>query len=281
MKTTLWDYHTHCSLDKHAKGTLQEYVEVAVKKGLAEIGLSDHFPMETLPESANVWQYAMAQKEFPAYIQECKRLRQAYADKIIVKIASEVDYFPAAFPQYQQLLKPFWDDLDYIIGSIHVIQWEGIPAWGVDDENFMSHFKTYGADKVYLEYYDAILRMVKTKYFNIIGHIDVPKKFGFMPQTPEIVWQKLCTILDEVQKTEMAVEINMAGFLKPVKEQYPSEKIIKELIARQIPITFGSDAHEPSNVGYNFEEMLAKVQKWGLTKLFKFTKHQKVPVNIT
>jgi histidinol-phosphatase (PHP family) len=278
MKVKLWDYHTHCSLDKHAKGNLQDYVEVAVKKGLGEIGLSDHFPMETLPESANVWQYAMSQNEFPQYLQECKRLQHAFEDKITIKIASEVDYFPPSFPQYQKLLKPYWDDLDYIIGSIHVIQWEGIPAWGVDDEKFLSQFRTYGADKVYLEYYNAILRMVKTKFYNIIGHIDVPKKFGIMPQTPETVWQKLLSIFDAVQQTDMAIEINMAGFLKPVKEQYPSERIIKELIARKIPITLGSDAHEPDNVGYNFEEMAAKLRKWGLTTLYKFTKHQKVPV---
>ena len=39
------DYHTHTELCGHATGTIEEYIESAVAKGIREIGFSDHAPM--------------------------------------------------------------------------------------------------------------------------------------------------------------------------------------------------------------------------------------------
>ena len=60
----LWDYHTHTYLCNHATGTIEDYIRSAIKIGLVEIGISDHFPMELLPEHFHI--YAMTLNEFPA-----------------------------------------------------------------------------------------------------------------------------------------------------------------------------------------------------------------------
>ena len=85
---SLWDYHTHCYLNHHAVGTSREYVESAIAKGLQEIGLSDHFPMHLLPESAAVGGFAMTMKEFEQYFAENLQLQKEFRTQISIKIAS-------------------------------------------------------------------------------------------------------------------------------------------------------------------------------------------------
>lgn len=257
----LWDYHTHNHLCNHAKGELEAYVQSAIAKGLQGIGLSDHFPMDLLPESADVWKYSMTPDQFPIYLQTVKALREKYRAQIDVKVAAELDYFGPIFEPYKARVLPFLPEMDYVIGSIHVVGWSGVEAWGVDDEKFLAKFREYGADKVYSEYYNCVLGMVKTGFFNIVGHMDLPKKYGIRPDHPEVVWDKVLSVLDAIERSDMAVEINTSGLLKPVQEPYPAESILQECIRRHIPITVGSDSHDPANVGSNFDRVVAHAQR--------------------
>lgn len=271
-----WDYHTHCFLCNHASGTIEDYVRSAIKC-MPEIGISDHFPMELLPEHFHI--YAMSLADFSKqYLDEIKKLQAKYEDQIVIKISTEVDFFPTAFGEYKQIMKPFMDDFDYIIGSVHAVPWKALDAIPIDEKQAIPIIKEIGVDKVYLEYYDSVLKMVKSKFYHIVGHLDLPKKYGLLPQNFNEIGQKILQILDEVERNGMAVEINTSGLYREVNQPYPSERIIKELIQRKIPITLGSDAHSPQNVGFKLDEMIAKVKKWGLTRLCQFSNQEKTLV---
>ncbi len=267
-----WDYHTHSSLCNHAIGTIEDYITSAIEKNLAEIGISDHFPMDLLPEHFHI--YAMPLNEFPSYISEIKRLQAKYISQIKVKIASEVDFFPTAFNGYKRIIKPFLDDFDYIIGSVHAVPWQGIEAIPIDEVQAIPMIKELGVDRVYLEYYDTLLEMIKTNFYNIVGHFDLPKKYGLFPQDSDKIWQKILQVLDQIENSGMAVEINTSGLYKNVKQTYPKEDIIKELIQRKIPITLGSDAHSPKYIGFKFQEIIVRIKKWGLTSLCQFSSYE-------
>ncbi|UYP47482.1 phosphatase YcdX [Candidatus Lokiarchaeum ossiferum] len=255
-----WDNHTHNYLCNHAKGTVEEYVISAIEKNLCEIGLSDHFPMHLISKEANVEQWAMRMEQFPKYIASCQQVQKKYQDKIIVKVASEVDFTPKSFSNYKIALEPFLDDLDYIIGSVHVIDIDGVGERAVDSPDSFSLMEEVGSNIIYKKYYETNIKMVKTGFYNIVGHCDLPKKFGILPN--EEIWEYTLKFLDAVEESDMAIEINHAGFCKPVATQYPDDKIIHEVINRNIPITFGSDAHESRYVGYGFEETYNKLMKY-------------------
>ncbi|MFX1283175.1 MAG: histidinol-phosphatase HisJ [Promethearchaeota archaeon] len=267
-----WDYHTHNSLCNHAIGTINDYIASAIKKDLAEIGISDHFPMDLLPKHFHI--YAMPLNEFPNYINEIKRLQVKYISQIKVKIASEVDFFPMAFNSYKRIIKPYLDDFDYIIGSVHAVPWQGIDAIPIDEVQAIPMIKELGVDRVYLKYYDTLMKMIKTNFYQIVGHFDLPKKYGLFPQDSDKIWQKVLQVVDQIEKSGMVVEINTSGLYKKAKQTYPSPNIIKELIQRRIPITLGSDAHSPQYVGFKFKEILVKVKKWGLSSLCQFSNYE-------
>jgi len=53
----------------------------------------------------------------------------------------------------------------------------------------------------------------------------------------------------------MIIEINSAGIRKPVGEVYPAWKIIEEMFRLGLPVTMGSDAHNPDQVAEDFAEI--------------------------
>ncbi|WP_457558010.1 histidinol-phosphatase HisJ [Candidatus Harpocratesius sp.] len=257
----LWDYHIHSKRCGHAVGKLQEYVQQAIKIGLQEIGLSDHFPMFFLPKEANAEQFAMPRDQFAEYLEECRILQSKYSDKIQIKIASEVDYYPDqhVLSQLYSELKKYESKLDYLIGSIHIIKIDDEIPFPVDSPDIMEKFQKYGEETIFSEYYKNLIKMVKTGVFQIVGHCDLPKKYGTYLGRSEAIWDLKMKFLNEVKRTgEMAVEINHSGLYRPVKEQYPHDEMIKACIEREIPLVFGSDAHRSSYVGYHFEETLKK-----------------------
>ncbi len=263
----LWDYHTHSKLCNHAIGSLKDYIHSAIDKNLKQIGLSDHHPMIFLPKPFH--QYAMPLEELELYFREANALKQIYRENIDVLIGLEVDYFNKAYSKNKTVIKQYEGDLNYLIGSIHVIPLKEHEALAIDMEEFIPTIKRIGIDRMFLSYYKAMEELVKTKYFDILGHFDLPKKIGLAPEEKDLIWQRILSVIDQIEETEILVEINTSGIRNAVKEQYPSDDIIKELILREIPLTLGSDAHSPVDIAYGFDETMIRLKKLGLTKIYK------------
>ena len=83
----LSDYHLHTKLCGHAEGELGDYAAQARKKGLCEIGFSDHLPFVYFDE----FRYTMELRELPQYHRMLERLREEQKD-LRVKIGIEADY---------------------------------------------------------------------------------------------------------------------------------------------------------------------------------------------
>ncbi|MCP4764439.1 MAG: histidinol-phosphatase HisJ [archaeon] len=282
----LIDYHTHNKLCNHATGSLEDYVKDALVKNMAEIGFSDHFPYDILPKDPLfpfqklIEKYAMSYKKFPKYIRNAKILQKKYEDSIKIKISTEIDYMDGKLKYYKKYLEPFMDDFDYLLGSVHFLQWDELKRWVVTMKGARKKIELYGEEKICLEYYDIIQKMVNTGFFDVVGHLDtikVPKKVNYNKKS----WQKLLDLLDSIKNHGMAVEINTSGFWKGAGEQFPSDNIIKELIQRDISIVLGSDAHKPKYVGNKFEEMIVKIKKMGLTHFCSYTKRTKSLIEIS
>jgi len=264
----LVDYHTHNKLCKHAEGEMEEYILQAISMGLSEIGLADHSPMP------NDWDISVRMYEeqfWNVYKPSALELIEKYKDRISVKFAVEGDFFPGT----ELWVRDFIDrnDFDYVIGSVHYLG-----EWGFDNPLYVGKFNDTDIDTVYVSYYDHIKRSAQSGLFDIVAHCDLVKKFGHRPtkDLEEILRETFMV----VKQAGMAVEINTSGLRKPVKEVYPSEKILKILSEYKIPLTLGSDAHTPTDVGKDFDVARQLVEKYAGGKVSVYTRRERSEVFI-
>lgn len=85
-------------------------------------------------------------------------------------------------------------------------------------------------------------------------------------------------VLKAIKEAGICVEINTSGLYKPVAEMYPSEEILRRCYDYGIPITFGSDAHTPKEVGRDISLARQAAKRVGYRQLATFSKRTRITV---
>ena len=252
MKTTRIDLHNHTTRCNHAEGTVNEYIERAIELGIDIYGFSEHAPMDFDEK------YRLPFSDMDAYVSDVLTAKERYKDEIEILLGYEVDYLPGHMEEAVLNAK-----VDYLIGSVHFID-----KWSFDNPEFIGGWKTKDIDEIWKAYFEATEAMVKTGKFDIVGHLDLIKVFKYMPKTDVRLLAK--NVLKAIKKSGMVMELNAAGLRKPVKEIYPSQALLEEAYALDIPITFSSDAHAVDQVGFGYDQTTALAKKIGYTKAVTF-----------
>ncbi|MDQ6983894.1 MAG: PHP-associated domain-containing protein, partial [Ghiorsea sp.] len=148
--------------------------------------------------------------------------------------------------------------------------------WGFDNPDEASAFETCDIEQAYCDYFKLVEQSAACGLFDIIGHPDLIKKFGYRaPQDSNAVFEAENAMLQAAKKAGVALEISSAGLRKPVKEIYPHPSIVQRACALDIPFAYGSDAHSPAEVGRAMDECLSLLQKFGKKEVVSFTKRQR------
>jgi len=253
------DYHMHTPLCGHATGDPEEYVKQAIKAGLKEIGFSDHAPMVHKPMPG----ITMALDELPEYHAMIEDVRKRYASQISIKIALESDFLPGFESKTKSIIDSY--PYDYIIGSVHFID-----DWAFDDPATREYWKKHDVNEVYRKYYSLLRQSAKTGFFQIIGHCDLPKKFGARPSVD--LTDEIIATASVFKDSDVAIEINTAGLRKPIAEMYPALNCLKIYCKAGVPLTFGSDAHHPEDVGKDFDKAVILAKSAGYSEYLVFKK---------
>ncbi len=164
------DYHMHTPLCRHARGEPEEYVKRALELGLQEIGFSDHAPMPQ--DDFDNWR--MNDDKLDEYVAKVRQVQKDFP-QLAIRLALEVDYLPG----YEDWIRGLaarhpWD---YFIGSVHYVS----DSWAIDDPQKLSEWKHRDAGEVWTVYFERLTAAAETGLFEIIGHADLPKKFGHQP----------------------------------------------------------------------------------------------------
>jgi histidinol-phosphatase (PHP family) len=256
------DYHMHTPLCHHAVGEPVDYARHAVAVGLTEIGFSDHSPM--LRDDFDNWR--MRHDQLDEYVAKVRRAQQEFP-QLTIRLALEVDYLPGHEAWIRDLAARHpWD---YFIGSVHYVS----DSWAIDDPSKLSEWKHRDADEVWAAYFERLTMAAESKLFEIIGHTDLPKKFGHRPTANCVPHYE--RFLKAARQGGCAIELNTAGLRKDCREIYPSREILALAFAACVPITFGSDAHKPEEVGLNFAEAMQLARAVGYRESCQFTQRQR------
>ncbi|MDX8384217.1 MAG: histidinol-phosphatase HisJ family protein [Ghiorsea sp.] len=259
------DYHMHTPRCNHATGTIREYALAACEAGLREIGMSDHSPMPNGFDKA----WRMDESELASFIAELEAAKAEFAGQLSIKSALEVDFYPGAEPYIEYLAQQY--DWDYLMGSVHFIA-----DWGFDNPDEIEKWQGKNMDQVYCDYFALVGESAATGLFDIIGHPDLIKKFGFRPDSPsDLLWEAEEKMLQAVKHADVSLEISSAGLRKPAKEIYPKQSIVQRAASLDIPFAYGSDAHAPEEVGHGMVDCLSSLGACGVTKLSHFKQRKR------
>lgn len=259
------DYHMHTPLCRHASGDPVDYARRAAALGFTEIGFSDHSPMAR--DDFDDWR--MFDRQLGEYVAQVRRAQREFP-QLTIRLALEVDYLPGQEEWIRDLATRHpWD---YFIGSVHYVSED----WAIDSPFQLSKWKERDPFEVWSVYFDRLTRAAETGLFEIIGHADLPKKFGHRPtQDCTPLYERFLTA---AKKNNCAIELNTAGLRKECQEIYPSRRILELAFQKGVPITFGSDAHQPEEVGMNFPEAIQLARSVGYTECRQFVNRKATSV---
>lgn len=254
------DYHIHTKLCKHASGEMEEYVNAAVTAGLDEIGFADHSPMPSYYDQ----ECRMMEHELPGYINSVLSMQESFAN-ISIKLGIEADFAPGTEEYVRRMTDnhPF----DYVLGSVHYLD-----DWGFDNPVNLQGFQERDINEVYARYFTLMTDAARSGLFDIISHPDLVKKFGHFPTVD--YKPMLIPFLDAMRESGLCLEVNTSGLRKPVGEVYPGVEYLKIAREMDIPITIGSDAHDPSEVAWHFTETRHTLKEIGYEKTALFNKRE-------
>jgi histidinol-phosphatase (PHP family) len=256
----------HTPLCGHAVGAPRDYILAAQKAELGEIGFSDHNPM---PTQFDDWR--MAPDQLPQYVEMIEAAREEFTGYPI-RLGLECDFIPGHEDHIRHLAAQ--TDWDYLIGSVHYIT----PEWDVDNPKHLKRWTEQPVEDIWTAYFEAYTKMVESCLFDFLAHPDLVKKFGHRPEGD--LSRFYLRTLDAMAEAGVTLEVSTAGLRKEVHEIYPSRDFLVAAHARNIPIVINSDAHDPKEVGYEFDRAYALAADVGYTQVMRFEKRKAIPMDI-
>lgn len=248
------DYHMH-SLYSDGRSNPEDYVAPAIAAGLNEIGFSEHLTLFRDPEDWN-----MKPVNLEPYFKHIDNLR-VNTKELKVKTGMEVDFFPGKEDDIRSFLSPL--PLDYIIGSVHYMG-ETTVDHGPD------FYEGKSIDKLFASYFEMVLSAVSSQIFDIIGHCDLIRIFGYKPTIDlEPFYRKLA---ESMRKHNVAFELNTNGRNRPLADFYPDRKFLYFFREEHVPVCVNSDAHMPMRVGQYFDEAYELLRYVGFNEMAVFDK---------
>lgn len=249
----LSDTHIHTSLCRHASGTMEEYVLSAIDQGLARLVFLEHLE-EGINAAYRTW---LTEEDFDNYFEEGWRLKQHYANRIMIGLGVEVGYNPDCVERILERLA--WRRWDWVGLSCHFFRIDGHN----EHLNVLSNnrrtiglIERYGSRKFLNRYFATLTEGVRTIPAHILCHLDAGLRHQPNLHLEDSHWEQIDTLLDEVKRVGMALEINTSGY-KYRGLPFPRPEIIALARDKEIPLTLGSDAHNPAEVGRYFDRIPA------------------------
>ncbi len=239
-------YHVHSNYSD-GESTVLEIVSAAAEQGLDEIGISDHL---VYPKPGRHVSWSMSVDRLGSYFEELHNVQRVVGDRIKVRLGLECDYEPETVVLLADLLQRY--PLDYTIGSVHFLG-----NFPIDESpEHWDNLKEEDRNNIVRGYWQRIRELAESRLFNIVGHMDLYKKFGWRPSID--LEAEISEALDAISAAGMVVEVNTAGLTKPAREIYPSKKILEMSQARDIPLIITADAHKASGLtdGYQIAKDL-------------------------
>jgi histidinol-phosphatase (PHP family) len=263
----LTDYHVHLRTDERENtaerfftaGNAERYREIATERGIAELGVAEH--IYRFAAAMEIWQHPFwreyARDDLDEY---CGFVRE----ETDLRLGIEMDFVPGREDRIASQLDG--RDWDFVVGSVHFLR-----DHSLDTEDYSVWGAGESAEKIWRRYFDTVAESARSGLYDIIGHPDLVKVWGRTAPRPDGDLRRYYEpAVEAFADTGVAVEVSTAGWRKPVGEQYPSVPFLEMLLDAGCPLALSSDAHEPDQLGYEYERAVELLQSLGAGEIAVF-----------
>ncbi len=258
------NYHIHTTFSD-GSSSMPDYCKAAIQKGFDEIAFTDHL---TVFPDGSVEPHSLSLLKLESYVREVKTVSEKYKDRLTVRLGLEVDYIPGNENILEDVLKNY--DFDLLIGGVHFVG--NICIDSSRQRRVMEQeVKRNGFNKFYSAYLSIVAKAIETGFFDILGHMDLVRIWGFTPSNGDFEEQR---VLNLVKRKNMCLEVSSRGMRQPVKSIYPSHRIMSEARELEIPIVIGTDAHTSEEIDYAYDFLTSYVRTFGYTRVATFNRHR-------
>lgn len=262
------DAHIHTSYCPHGTAdSFEGYIEKAIKNGFTDISFTEHAPLpDGFIDPTPLKDSGMKKEDVQSYIEELQKLKLKYQQQIRIRIGFEVDYIVGFENQTTAWLNTYGPLIDDAILSVHFLLHNNkYVCIDYSDEVFIEFSKQIGSVQ---QVYDLYYETVKASILIDLGQYK-PKRIGHPTLVHKFQLAHLEDINDQVSIEEilrllatnsLELDANSAGYAKKhCQEPYPPLNYLKLAKSLNIPIIFGSDAHQIADLHQYSEELSAYI----------------------
>jgi histidinol-phosphatase (PHP family) len=265
------DYHSHTVLCHHAWGTVDEYISRAKEIGLREFGFAEHSHWMVAVDRRCLFPSRYEMDRYLAWMEEARARWNRPGENFTLRVGIEADWNPARLEEAKSFIAatPF----DYVLGSVHHLvnpttgQWTN--AWW---------FETTDLDAYYTAYFDEVAKLAQSGLCDILAHLDVPVRSRKLP--PSGVLAHVQRILPALVDSGVAIEINASGRDHANAHFFPSQDVLRAVVAAGIQVTIGSDSHFPNHVGRHRPEVYAALRDAGVKQVLRFERRERELIDL-
>ncbi|MCI8284939.1 MAG: histidinol-phosphatase HisJ family protein [Firmicutes bacterium] len=251
-----YDYHTHSSYSDDSDTPLKEMLDQAVKLGVAEIAVTDHFD-PGYPDRDYPFEL-----KFDKYHTALESAQAEYEGKLRIVKGIEIGIMDDQLDRCRAAAKSY--DYDYIIGSFHCALQEPL---------YNGHFFDGKSPKqAYIDYFTCVYDNLKVyKDYCNLGHMNIVARY--CEGAPDFKdYSDICeAILKMIIEDGKGIELNTSSFRYNMSCTCPSEEILRLYLSLGGEIlTMGSDAHTPDKIADHFEFAAEYLRSLGFKYLTTF-----------
>ncbi len=252
----------HTKLSHDSESSPEVLCRRAVRLGLKGICFTDHAefaPGGHIPASFEI-------EDMQGRVQQ---LAESFSDRLQVTFGVEVGYCSGREADIRQYIAEY--PFDYVLGGVHVV--DGV-NYSYSDSCRRAARQGITASQFSRRYVEAMRQMVSATPIDALAHLDTPKRHGrhfsasgdwlaghLTPDSP--CWSEVCSLLTDMLKNEVVLEMNASGLRQPAGEIYPCGEILREYhrLGGRL-VTLGSDSHTPDSLGYGLQRLAEKAERF-------------------
>jgi len=249
----IFDSHIHSAASPDSETPPEEVIAILNKKGLG-CTFTEH-----IEYSADLKPFFCV--DFDVYPKEYVKYK---SDSVALGV--ELSLIPQAIDINRQHAANL--DLDFIMGSIHVV--DGIDL-GANADITKKWFSKWG-EEAYLHFFKDSLEMIQANdFFDSFGHIDYISRYSTLPEE-NVLYDKYTKQYDELLKALIERDKVLEFCTRRIADESACENLYKIYTRYKelggCYVTIGSDAHIADQLGYKFDLALDVLNEIGLTPVY-------------